>query len=251
MELTDETNNPVIKVNNKGVFGLSFNFEASQNYYAEFELAKFDSLINNQVVGISNNLTATGTPTEGLYWEGFKTNNNGWEIATSKYVTSWDINRMWAPSDLANKRKNSPELDLKNKATKMAVARVGDTFYYFYNDKLFSVNEYPELKGISTYPGIITWAGDQDKVIPTSFSKFNFIKNSEDVMHNIDAVLVLNYEKNGVDNYIGGATFLEMYDAFRLGKKIYMLNDIPKGLLEDEIIGFKPVIIHGDLSKIK
>lgn len=189
MELTDEANNPVIKVNNKGVFGLSFNFEASQNYYAEFELAKFDSLINNQVVGISNNLTATGTPTEGLYWEGFKTNNNGWEIATSKYVTSWDINRMWAPSDLANKRKNSPELDLKNKATKMAVARIGDTFYYFYNDKLFSVNEYPELKGISTYPGIITWAGDQDKVIPTSFSKFNFIKNSEDVKNKVEGLV--------------------------------------------------------------
>ena len=81
--------------------------------------------------------------------------------------------------------------------------------------------------------------------------KSGMIKHSEEVMHNIDAVLVLNYEKNGVDNYIGGATFLEMYDAFRLGKKIYMLNDIPKGLLEDEIIGFKPVIIHGDLSKIK
>ncbi|MBD9239396.1 MAG: hypothetical protein EGQ57_02635 [Alphaproteobacteria bacterium] len=77
------------------------------------------------------------------------------------------------------------------------------------------------------------------------------IKHSEEVIHNIDAVLVLNFEKNGVDNYVGGATFLEMYDALRLGKKIYMLNDIPKGLLEDEIIGFKPVIIHGDLSKIK
>ena len=41
----------------------------------------------------------------------------------------------------------------------------------------------------------------------------------------MDAVLVLNLdkEKNGeiLKNYIGGATFLEMYDAFRLGKKIY------------------------------
>ena len=54
-----------------------------------------------------------------------------------------------------------------------------------------------------------------------------------------DAVLVLNYdkEKNGVinKNYIGGATFLEMYDAFKLKKKIFMMNDIPEGMLYDEI----------------
>ena len=41
-----------------------------------------------------------------------------------------------------------------------------------------------------------------------------------------------------------------MYDAFRLGKTIYMINDIPNGLLKDEIIGFNPIIINGDLDKI-
>lgn len=81
--------------------------------------------------------------------------------------------------------------------------------------------------------------------------KADMIKHSEEVISKVDSVLVLNYAKNGVDNYIGGATFLEMYDAFRLGKKIYMMNDIPKGLLEDEIIGFNPTIINGDLSNLK
>lgn len=81
--------------------------------------------------------------------------------------------------------------------------------------------------------------------------KASMIKHSEEVISKIDSVLVLNYTKNDVDNYIGGATFLEMYDAFRLGKKIYMMNDIPKGLLEDEIIEFNPIIINGDLSNIK
>ena len=52
-------------------------------------------------------------------------------------------------------------------------------------------------------------------------------------------------------NYIGGATFLEIYDAFRLNKKIYLYNDIPEGMLYDEIQGFAPIIINGDLSKIK
>ena len=81
--------------------------------------------------------------------------------------------------------------------------------------------------------------------------KASMIKHSEEVISKVDAVLVLNYTKNGVDNYIGGATFLEMYDAFRLEKKIYMMNDIPEGLLKDEIIGFNPIVINGDLSKIR
>lgn len=81
--------------------------------------------------------------------------------------------------------------------------------------------------------------------------KSKMIKHSEEVIKQMDAVLVLNYTKNDIQNYIGGATFLEMYDAFRLDKKIFMMNDIPDLLLKDEIIGFNPVVINGDLSKIK
>lgn len=65
-----------------------------------------------------------------------------------------------------------------------------------------------------------------------------------------DAILVLNFEKNGAKNYIGGATFLEMFKAFDLEKKIYLFNPIPDGMLTDEIIGLQPIVIHGDLSKI-
>ena len=84
--------------------------------------------------------------------------------------------------------------------------------------------------------------------------KSEMIRHSENVIRDIDAVLVLNFdkEKNSevLKNYIGGATFLEMYDAFRLNKKIYLLNDIPEGMLNDEIKGFNPKIINGDIEKI-
>jgi hypothetical protein len=80
--------------------------------------------------------------------------------------------------------------------------------------------------------------------------KGKMIKHSETVISGVDAVLVLNYDKNGVKNYIGGATFLEMYDAFRLGKQIYLINDIPEGMLKDEIIGFNPLILNGDIGII-
>ena len=80
--------------------------------------------------------------------------------------------------------------------------------------------------------------------------KAEMLKHSTDIVGENDAVLVLNFEKHEVKNYIGGATFLEMYDAFRLGKKIFMYNNVPEGILKDEIIGFDPVIINDDLSKI-
>ena len=63
-----------------------------------------------------------------------------------------------------------------------------------------------------------------------------------------DAILVLNEEKNGVKNYIGGATFLEMFKAFELGKAIFLFNPIPEGILSDEIKALKPVILNKNIS---
>ncbi len=66
-----------------------------------------------------------------------------------------------------------------------------------------------------------------------------------------DAILVLNFEKNGMHNYIGGATFLEIYMAFEAGKKVFLYNDVPDGILHDELCGMQPIVINGDLSLIK
>jgi hypothetical protein len=85
--------------------------------------------------------------------------------------------------------------------------------------------------------------------------KARMYKQSEELIKDLDAVLVLNFDKKKqgqiYKNYIGGATFLEMYDAFRYDKKIYLYNDISEGMLYDEIDGFAPIIINGNLSKIK
>lgn len=45
-----------------------------------------------------------------------------------------------------------------------------------------------------------------------------------------DAILVLNYDKGGITNYIGGAAFGEIAVAFHLGKMIFLLNPMPSGL---------------------
>jgi hypothetical protein len=66
-----------------------------------------------------------------------------------------------------------------------------------------------------------------------------------------DAVLVLNFEKKGIQNYIGGATFMEVVKAWELNKKIFFWNSLPNCSFTDELLGINPVILNGDLTKIR
>jgi hypothetical protein len=79
----------------------------------------------------------------------------------------------------------------------------------------------------------------------------DLIKRYYRIINESDAILVLNLEKNGIKNYIGGNTFLEMGFAFVLNKQTFLWNDIPKMQYSDELIAMKPIIINHDLGKIK
>ena len=68
---------------------------------------------------------------------------------------------------------------------------------------------------------------------------------------NSDAILVLNYDKDDIKNYIGGNTLMEMGFAHVHNKKIFLLNPVPEISYKDEILAMEPVILNGDLSKIK
>jgi hypothetical protein len=65
-----------------------------------------------------------------------------------------------------------------------------------------------------------------------------------------DAILITNYDKNGVANYIGPNTLMEMGVAFHLGKKIYLLNPVPDIAWKEEILGMRPEVLNGDLTGI-
>lgn len=74
---------------------------------------------------------------------------------------------------------------------------------------------------------------------------FNEIKQS-------DAILVLNFDKNGIKNYIGANTFLEIGYAHVLNKRIYLLNEMPEqAYIKDELEAMDIVVINGDLIRIK
>lgn len=78
--------------------------------------------------------------------------------------------------------------------------------------------------------------------------KYDRIRQYFNVIKNSDAILVINKDKNGIKNYIGGNSFLEMGFAHILNKKIYLLNSIPEMLYTDEIVAMQPKILDGNLD---
>ncbi|MFA5024442.1 MAG: hypothetical protein WC523_05835 [Patescibacteria group bacterium] len=65
-----------------------------------------------------------------------------------------------------------------------------------------------------------------------------------------DAVLVLNFDRKGIKNYIGGNTLMELGFAFVHYKKIFLLNPIPEISYQDEIEAVCPLVINSNLSLI-
>ncbi len=124
-------------------------------------------------------------------------------------------------------------------------------------DRISPIKEYLEKKGFdvimpNTYesPNLEQEVWQQGHQAHADLIKKLF-KMSEEKIANVDAVLCINFKKRGVENYIGGSTFIEIYEAFKNGKKIFLYHDIPVGMLYDEIAGFDPIIINENLDLIK
>lgn len=89
-----------------------------------------------------------------------------------------------------------------------------------------------------------TISSPRDRRLQYIIIHFNKIKKS-------DCILVVNHEKKGTKDYIGGNTFLEMGVACAFSKKIYILNSVPKMEYTDEITGMRPIVLKGKLANLK
>jgi hypothetical protein len=83
--------------------------------------------------------------------------------------------------------------------------------------------------------------------IENNYHKYHY----NEIANLSDAVLVLNFDKNDVKNYIGGNTLMEMGMAYVLDKKIFLLNPIPEVTYTEEIKSLEPIVINGDLDLIR
>ena len=81
--------------------------------------------------------------------------------------------------------------------------------------------------------------------------KYDLIRKYYRKIKRSQAVLIVNITRNGVRNYIGGNSLIEMAFAHILRKKIYLLNPMPKMKYTDEIAAMQPLVLKGDLDGIK
>jgi len=78
-----------------------------------------------------------------------------------------------------------------------------------------------------------------------------YIKWYYEAIFNSDAILVLNFTKRGVANYIGGNTLMEIGFAHVNDKKIFLLNPVPEEVsYVDEIKAMVDNILDDELDKI-
>lgn len=107
------------------------------------------------------------------------------------------------------------------------------------NGKMIPVSEYYSRRKAETDDTSWIWDRKEEAMI-LHFKKIEFS----------EVIIVLNYDKNGIKNYVGANTLIEMGIAQYLKKKIFLLNEVPEISYKEEILGMKPIIINGDLKKI-
>ncbi len=115
---------------------------------------------------------------------------------------------------------------LKNKGHEISYPNSFDEPFAEEKFKLMSVKEHVEWKGM-------------------------MMRRDESNIRSQDAILVLNFEKNGIPNYVGGATFLEIYVAWKMGKKIFFYNSLPSCSFTDELKGINSILINRNLELIE
>lgn len=107
---------------------------------------------------------------------------------------------------------------------------------------------------VSSLANPLIGKSDEEKERIKLDQKFNqdAIRKFWNLMQGADALLVANFDKGEIKNYVGGNTLMEIGFAHVLNQKIFLLNPIPDiPYYKSEIEATKPIIINGDLSKIR
>ncbi len=120
-------------------------------------------------------------------------------------------------------------------------------------EKMIEIKKKLEKKGFEVYYPKISEKKIEYNELSESEQinlKNSFIDDHINKIKKSDIVLVVNCEKNGIKNYIGANSFLEIGFGYILNKKIYLLNDFPKQDNVLEIKAMKPIVINNDLDKV-
>ncbi len=92
---------------------------------------------------------------------------------------------------------------------------------------------------------------EKEKLAVQDKNEHDAIRKFWEIIKQSDAILVLNYDRRGIKNYIGGNTLMEIGFAHVLNKQIFLMNPIPDiEYYRSEIEAVNPVFLQQDLNKI-
>ena len=109
-------------------------------------------------------------------------------------------------------------------------------------DKIIEISKQLEEKGYNVLLPVECMQGI-DKIIASRAHLDRVVDPNNEI------ILIVNETKNGIENYIGPNSFVEVAFGFYYKKKVYLLNDIYEPY-KDELLGWKVIPLKGDLSNI-
>lgn len=124
-----------------------------------------------------------------------------------------------------------------------------------FHDQMLELQKQLEVLGHTCYlpikvEGVNYWAIDSTDRIHAKASK-DLVSEHFRKIQDSDAILVANYTKHEIVNYIGANTFLEIGFAHFLGKMIFVLNPLPdQPYISEELASMKLVILEGNFQKM-
>jgi hypothetical protein len=95
---------------------------------------------------------------------------------------------------------------------------------------------------------------DPSKKVDVQFMKeLGVGRGDAELVAKSDAFIILNYPKHGTEGYIGAGAYRDLSVAWWLKKKLFFLfpYDENQNNHKYEMLGFEPIILDGDIHKIK
>ncbi len=125
-----------------------------------------------------------------------------------------------------------------------------------YRDKLFAIGHeaivHPDYEAFVKGEKQEIWKQVENGEHAEAKKAQGYIKWYYNAICSSDAVLVLNFDKKGIKNYIGGNTLMEIAFAHVNDKKIFLVNPIPTEVSYfDEIKAMYDMVIDDNLNNIK
>ena len=125
-----------------------------------------------------------------------------------------------------------------------------------FHDQMLELQQKLEALGHTCYlpikvEGVNYWATDSTARIQAKANK-DLISEHFKKIQDSDAILVANYTKHEIVNYIGANTFLEIGFTHFIEKKIFILNPLPdQPYINEELASMQLIILRGRLENIQ